>query len=385
MMDFKNELQNYSMIDLDRLSESNPNIPDNIKNSILLYNKALEDFRAKSEDIAIIELKKAISLNPDFHEAINLLGIFYMYIGENDKAAQTFQKVIDAEKNSIMAMKYLKEIDSDYEPYINKREKDKKVKNKRGRNRTSNQLSDGVGNKSISPFSLKKLVKIWEYKPMDTARLLMGFIFGVLLVFLLSYKYYFREEDNGPLNQLMAENKAVIEQRDEIERKYNELDEKYQGLNGKFEEVKKQVDYYLNTSKLLEIEKYVSENKYREAADLILLLKNTNFTGIEKEKYDKLSQDIMPKAAQDEYNQGRELYNRKNYQEAVERFERSRSYSGNWRYSVNNLYYLGVCYQELNNSTKALEVFEEIVNKYPTTAYAGYSKDRINQIRNTQQ
>jgi len=31
----------------------------------------------------------------------------------------------------------------------------------------------------------------------------------------------------------------------------------------------------------------------------------------------------MPKAAQEEYNKGRELYNRKNYQEAVERFERS--------------------------------------------------------------
>jgi len=46
----------------------------------VLYNKALEDFRAKSEDIAIIELKKAISLNPDFHEAMNLLGIFYMYM-----------------------------------------------------------------------------------------------------------------------------------------------------------------------------------------------------------------------------------------------------------------------------------------------------------------
>jgi len=53
----------------------------------------LEDFRAKSEDIAIIELKKAISLNPDFHEAMNLLGIFYMYIGENDKAAEVFQKL----------------------------------------------------------------------------------------------------------------------------------------------------------------------------------------------------------------------------------------------------------------------------------------------------
>jgi len=93
MIDFKNELQNYPMIDLDKLSQANPNIPDNIKNSIVLYNKALEDFRAKSEDIAIIELKKAISLNPDFHEAMNLLGIFYMYIGENDKAAEVFQKL----------------------------------------------------------------------------------------------------------------------------------------------------------------------------------------------------------------------------------------------------------------------------------------------------
>jgi len=45
---------------------------------------------------------------------MNLLGIFYMYIGENDKAAEVFQKVVDAEKNSVMAMRYLKEIDSGY-------------------------------------------------------------------------------------------------------------------------------------------------------------------------------------------------------------------------------------------------------------------------------
>jgi len=67
------ELLNYPPINLANLAESNREIPDNIKNSIILYNKALESLRTNSEDIAIIELKKAISISPDFYEAMNLL------------------------------------------------------------------------------------------------------------------------------------------------------------------------------------------------------------------------------------------------------------------------------------------------------------------------
>jgi len=117
---------------------------------------------------------------------------------------------------------------------------------------------------------------------MDTARLFLGFVIGALLVFLLSYNYYFREENNEQLEQLTEENNTLIGEKNEIQKKYDELNEKYQGLNDTFEEVKKQVDYYLNASKLLQIEKYVSQNQYREAADLLLLLKNTAFTGVEK-------------------------------------------------------------------------------------------------------
>jgi len=139
------------MIDLDKLSQANPNIPDNIKNSIVLYNKALEDFRAKSEDIAIIELKKAISLNPDFHEAMNLLGIFYMYIGENDKAAEVFQKLWMRKKQR-NGDEIFKEIDSGYDPVGNKQEKDKKSRKKKERNRGAAQLSNQVTVKSSASF-----------------------------------------------------------------------------------------------------------------------------------------------------------------------------------------------------------------------------------------
>ena len=111
MTDFKQEIKSYSPIDLDRLLKTNLDMPDNLKNSVLLYNKALANIRIKSEDIAIIELKKAISLNPDFCEAINLLGLLYASIKENNSARDCFERVLSIEPNDSKALEYIKLLD----------------------------------------------------------------------------------------------------------------------------------------------------------------------------------------------------------------------------------------------------------------------------------
>jgi tetratricopeptide (TPR) repeat protein len=379
MIDFKKELQNYPPIDIDKLSERNPDMSDNIKNSIILYNKALEKFRVGSEDIAIIELRKAISLNPDFYEAFNLLGVFYIYTKEYDNAVQVFKKVIDAEKNSMIALNYLKKIDSSYEPQVKKRVKEKKEKNKAAKSR-----GNTVKSEEKSPLSLNRPVRKGNHKAKIVLNTFIGFFIGALVVFALSFKYYSREDNTDIINQLIAEKEDAILKIDEYEKKYAELDNKYNGLNTQFEEVSRQADYYLSVTKILNIEKLASENKTSEAADEILLLKNKNFQGIEKEVFDKLVQDILPKAAQNEYNKGRELYNKKKYQEALDRFIKSKAYSEDWRYSVNNLYHCGICYQELNNNTMAIKTFEELIEKYPSSSFAQYSQNRINQIQNSQ-
>jgi len=48
MIDFKNELQNYPMIDLDKLSQANPNIPDNIKIQLCFTIKLWRIFAQKA-------------------------------------------------------------------------------------------------------------------------------------------------------------------------------------------------------------------------------------------------------------------------------------------------------------------------------------------------
>ena len=92
-MDIKAELNNFRAIDLDEIVRGGEVIPDNVRNSVYLYNKAIEDLRNNSEDMAAIKLKKAVALNPHFNEALNLLGVCYTFIGEKEKAAEAFSKI----------------------------------------------------------------------------------------------------------------------------------------------------------------------------------------------------------------------------------------------------------------------------------------------------
>ena len=55
MIDIVKELEeNFPAIDLEEIKEIQPDLPDDIIKSIKLYNKALNDMQAGSEDIAII-------------------------------------------------------------------------------------------------------------------------------------------------------------------------------------------------------------------------------------------------------------------------------------------------------------------------------------------
>ena len=93
-MDIKAELNNFKIIDLDEIVRGGETIPDNVRNSVYLYNKAIEDLGSGSEDMAIIKLRKAVSMNPHFNEALNLLGVCYAFVGERERAAESFSKVI---------------------------------------------------------------------------------------------------------------------------------------------------------------------------------------------------------------------------------------------------------------------------------------------------
>lgn len=368
-MDLKAELKNFKAINLEAIAKDEAKIPDNIRNSVFLYNKAIESLKTGSEDIAIIELKKATSMNPRFYEAMNLLGVCYSYSGDNEKAVEIFEKVLRAEPNSVTAMMFLQQHGLGE---LVQQQKYRQMKNTVPQ--PSEPLKRVRTDKTIKTGTLiqKKILA-------DVLKIGMGFAAGILLAIAL-YALLPQKEPiiNEPIDN--AEDNSDILLRAEYEAKLDELKKKYDLLQKDKESAVQQADYYKAVIKLYDIEKLVADRKYEEAADMLLLMRTVEFRDAEKKKMDELNKKVMPLAAQSAYDQGYKLYNSRKYQDALRSFEKVQVYEPEYKRMDVVFYYRGRSCQALNDSRSALALYQKLIEAYPDSAYAKSAKARIKEL-----
>jgi TolA-binding protein len=369
LINLKYEVQNYPPIDIRDLVENVIDIPDNIRNSITLYNKALENIKMDSEDIAVIELKKAISMNPNFHEAMNLLGLCYSYTKDYLKASEIFEKVIEAENNSIKALKYLGQLNSNDSTFSVQESKKNIRKNAK------------IKTEKIGDPWFKDLFILSKINNRDILKYLIGFVCGALVLFLISSAFYFRSK---PVSEISVSDKmketAASAKIKEDESKIEKLAEENKKLQDDLQAAQTDNDYYKNAFKLLDIDKLVSSKNYEAAADKLVLLKTFQFKGPEKDKYDALYNDVMPKAAWSVFNDGYNLLLGKKYQEALTKLNKVQIYGDNWAYMDLTLYYIGSCYKEMDDSRDAIAAFQKLKESYPKSKYLIWADNKIKEL-----
>lgn len=361
MIDLKQELQGYRAISLKDITRNEAELSDNIRNSVFLYNKAIESLRSGSEDIAIIELKKAISMNPHFYEAMNLLGLCYSNTKDFDRAAEIFDRVINAEQNSVKALKYKDMING------NEAEGTAKYRTKK---RNPDKALYQMDNKNIkSAGSLRKVtIKNW-------IKYISFFAAGLLLAVLIQATAH-KPEKPGNVNNSNTAIESEIKD-GEYKKKFEQLEASYKKLQSDRDEALRSVDYFKSVIKLYEIESLVTKKQVENAADLLLLLKTVDFADTEKTRFDNLCKSVMPAAAEAVYYEGYTLYNTKKYQESLKKLEKVEVYDPKYSRMDAVLYYMGKCCQQLNDSRNAVAIFQKLIDRYPDSRYAVNAKSRI--------
>jgi len=209
---------------------------------------------------------------------------------------------------------------------------------------------------------------------------------GAIIVLLCSIPAYLNKTDSSPVNNVddvQAEtiselNKQVIELNNSLDK----LRQDYEELKSNNVLLEKELDYNNSIKKLNEAEILSNSKNYEAAADILILMKDVKFSDEDKQKYDKLFQSIVPKAANAVYNQGYSLCNSRKYNEAIEKLNKVRLYGDQWPYMDSALYKLGVAYKGINNTKEALELFQTVVKSYPKSQVAYYAQARINEITN---
>jgi len=80
---------------------------EKLNESIVMFNNALTHIKHKSDDLAIIQLKRATENNPRFVDALNLLTLCYLIQNDKERAIATAERVISIDTQNPIALNYL--------------------------------------------------------------------------------------------------------------------------------------------------------------------------------------------------------------------------------------------------------------------------------------
>jgi len=79
---------------------------EKLNDAAYMFNQALGHIKQKSDDLAIIQLKKALEINPRFIDASNLLTLCYLIQNDKERASSSAEKVLALDAFNPIALNY---------------------------------------------------------------------------------------------------------------------------------------------------------------------------------------------------------------------------------------------------------------------------------------
>lgn len=401
MLNVKFELEKFRPIQLELLEKKNADLPDNIKESIQLFNKSLEDVKFGNEDMAIIALKKAISLNPSFYEAMNLLGICYLIADNVEKARETFALVIEADDSSIKAMEYINKLDgvddtNELNSSIHLKKSNKTVSKRKVKSEQIRKTPKTP--KAPKTHEGKGLFASWLAKGLESEdnsiyglKYIAGILIGALIV---GFIWYTTPTDKPLLTFPRVENIVKDPELEEEIRKLNERIVKLEDdITARKEENLRLMDSFQTykdwVGRLEEAQNEYLAGNYIQSVDILTNTQGVKIPDDLSGKYRDLWDKVRLKAAEQLYQEGINTYNGNRnraaevYKQALDKFESALSLlEGDKASYLPNLYYqAGKAAARSDEMERAVELFETIIREYPNTSYSSYAATRLGEIQ----
>lgn len=356
--------------------ESNATRLDALKQSIKKYNISLDYCRQGSLDLAVIQLKKVLSLNPRFMEAHQLLALLYIQSEEWEKARRELKRCIKIDANNTTTLSYLKEIDrmQDVE------EKSAPVHRKKVI--AEDSITYQSGNETIiQPVNTRDSALAGT-----VVNIVIGLAIGIAACYFLIVPARVRARENEYIDQLriVSENSdAKTATISELEQKIGKLEEdnqEYQqqiadmtGANapGNF------VDLLFDAVKL-----YMQQPDDLEALQEALLKIDSEYVETEasdsyKEVYQLMMENVGKDIADELVKSGNLALNQNDYTAAIESFRTA------WQFHKEDgqvLYQLAQAYRLSEDKEKAKETYEQVVELFPDSNYARNAQEYLDDL-----
>lgn len=355
--------------------QSNATRLDSINQTIKKYNQAYAYCVQESRDLAMIQLKKVLSLNPKFIRAHLLLALLYMDSEQWEKAQRELRKCVNIDRNNTQTLRYLKEVELMLQPDDNVKQPAKRRKDESVRYQSDNEII-------IQPMNVK------EPKGSGAATLLnvgIGLIIGLAACYFLVVPARVTDARNVSEkkiaeigNQLDAKTNTIQSLETQVEKLQAENDSLNQALEG----------YVGEDGTLVTIDNLLAaattyletQDLQQTAVSLEAIAANVNVEETSKafqSLYNTLLTTIGPDLAASYYTDGLSAYRSEDFATAIEQLSKAVYYDAT---NVESLYYLGRAYQRSDDRENAISTYEKVIELFPGTQNATNAQRYIDEL-----
>lgn len=356
--------------------QSNQNKLQILNQSVRKYNICLRHATEDKKDVAIIQLKKVINTNEKFVKAYQLLGLLYIHEQEYEKAKRVLKKSLTIDRGSTLSTRYLNEI-NEVTGVTEKELKKEQEKEKKKKKKEPESLS---GNDVIIPKSTYKEI---NYGFFTFIYVVIGMVIGAAMVFFLVTPARVKDaktEGSKDVQSYMDEiSKSNITISD-LEAQIEALNTEKQSLSEQLAQEQGKVDNSSIYNELLEAVTLFVNNDVNGCANRLTTI--TLPEGADEHAvnlYNALTARTYPEAATAHINQGSQLANRSQWQEALTELLLGEKMKPD---DIGCLYNIGKCYYNLNGQAideNARRYFERVIELSPGSNYAGWSQGWLGQ------
>lgn len=343
--------------------QQNKNKLESINQTIKKYNQALIYCKQNSRDLAIIQLKKVLSLNPKLVAGHQLLALLYIQEKKFDLAKKSLRNAGKIDVNNKITLRYLKEAN------LGIREQSGNKKNK-----SEELISYQSGNETIIQPKYLKDTSAFS----TIINMLIGIGIGVAITVFLVVPGVKNEAQQTARREVIEANNTISSKNNTIaslEKQVEELAAQITEMQAQGQDVTSKVNSY---DQLLQAYLYCENEDINSAGMALGMVNEEHLSDSAKQVYSTINVKVNEEYLAILFRDGYEAYSMQNYEIAIENLKKAVEIDEAYQ-NGNAIYYLAQAYRKSDDLETAKPYYQRFIELFPDTERAATAARYIEQ------
>lgn len=334
---------------------------EEINQAVKKFNLSLDYAAQNGEDMAIIQLKKAIAVHPTYVKAYQLLALLYLKTEQHTAARQVLRTAHKLDTTDDFTLRYMHE--------LNQIRKNRTVKFKENEKKDQQTVTYNIGNETIiQPVSTNFKERTGLHTVLN---MLIGLVVGVAVMWFLvmpavnsSRQKELNKQTVEFSDQIATQDAQISALKKELE-EYRSTSEESENAKATGESTQESYEIVMN------IYKHYSDSDMSNAAMVEELIKvNPDSLGtIGLERYNEMTEKLYPKQCEKIYSEAKDNFDAENYKDAISKLTQILQMDEGYGDGAAKLL-LAQSYEKSGDKDQANALYQKLVEDYKDTDIA---------------